>query len=300
MPVGAGVLASPTLRDDLMRTHLQYAIDEVRAGPRSMVLQNGTPWSHPALYRDDTPRCMQDAYTCCALYLSKNDANAPLVLRIINARAAELAKAPLPSEPSALLAYVQAMLLYLILQLLDGDVSARASAESRLQNLQAAVLAMTVKLPPADAVAAMDSTGDCLSLQTSMGLGVFAEARKFWTEWIFEESRRRTCMVAFFFLQAYRLLNGAAEYACYSYEDFPANRLGWTVSAHLWEADSVGQFLRSWGDKKRFHIKRFHMDDVLAYGRPEDLDVYSRMMFTSIMGIDKIESWLGAHGSKLR
>ena len=38
---------------------LAYSIDKIRAAPKTMVLENETPWSHPLLYKDHMPRVMQ-------------------------------------------------------------------------------------------------------------------------------------------------------------------------------------------------------------------------------------------------
>lgn len=304
----AGTRVTPAVRDEVLRTHLRYALDELTAAPRRMVLENGTPWSHPALWCDAAmPRCLQDAHAACGLYLAKNAVNAPLVLRTLDARAAELAAAPLPSAaaPRALLAHVQAAFLYLLAQLFDGDVAARAAAEPRLPAFEAAVRLLTGQLPPWSAPPVVDDAlatdGAAAAAAVPWGRRPGSETRHFWTHWLFAESARRTCLVAFFFLHTYRLLSGIAVYTCVDsdYRALPLDRLSWTVSAELWNADSVGDFMRAWNGKRHFHVTHFQLDDVLARCRPEDLDPCSKMLLTAMLGIDEVESWSAVYGGKL-
>lgn len=58
------MVAAPTSRDfegvpEAAMPKLQYAVDHIKKVPSMMVLESQTPWSHPKLYEDDMPRCMQ-------------------------------------------------------------------------------------------------------------------------------------------------------------------------------------------------------------------------------------------------
>ncbi|KAL2258112.1 hypothetical protein VTK26DRAFT_8702 [Humicola hyalothermophila] len=111
----------------VIRTRLQYAIDKTRNAPRQMVLENQTHFCHPCLYEQNMPRSMQDAFSSCALWMAKNAVNAEVVLRAIENRAQELAASPMPLDPLEIIARAQAMLLYQIIRIFDGDMQSMSS-----------------------------------------------------------------------------------------------------------------------------------------------------------------------------
>lgn len=47
-----------------LESKLSYAIDRIKAAPRTMLLETETPWCHPLLYREQMPRVMQGELTC--------------------------------------------------------------------------------------------------------------------------------------------------------------------------------------------------------------------------------------------
>ena len=120
--------------------HLKFGIDQMKLAPRAMVLENGTPWCHPLLYDADMPRSIQgmlvfgtgcvekaglidlDAHATCALYITKNETNGDLVSRHIELRADELLLSGPPTAGLELLAWTQALMLYQIIRIFDGNV----------------------------------------------------------------------------------------------------------------------------------------------------------------------------------
>jgi hypothetical protein len=65
-----------------------------------------------------------DACAACALHLSKNDTNSSFVSRYITERIGELVDSPNPEGPFDILARAHAMLLYQVIAVFGGDVSA--------------------------------------------------------------------------------------------------------------------------------------------------------------------------------
>lgn len=47
---------------DLIDKRLRYTVDAFKCAPGDMVLDGGTPWSHPALYRDAMPACLEGMF----------------------------------------------------------------------------------------------------------------------------------------------------------------------------------------------------------------------------------------------
>ncbi|KAH9989604.1 hypothetical protein F4779DRAFT_610358 [Xylariaceae sp. FL0662B] len=273
----------------LIRNHFQYCMDQLISAPRRMVLENCTPWSHPFLYRDHLPRCMQDVYAHCALYMAKNAVNAPVVLPVISARASELASKPPPSTPRELLAHVHALLLYSIMQIFDGDIYARVSAEYHMSALEAAAISLLpfVSFPSPE-----------VTPLPLISLDLSDAARHFWEDWVFQESARRSCLLTFIFIRMYRMLQGQVFGGC---ETVPVMDppWTWTLSARLWEAGDAVQFHKGWCEQRhvmaRIESSKFVMDGAIV----EDIDTYSKMLLTTVTGIDAFKAWLIGRGGWL-
>lgn len=278
--------AAPQSLDQIsvaIRTRMQYAIDEIFAAPRRTVLEGGNPWSHSQLYRDAMPRSMQDAQACCALYLAKNHINGPVILRTICSRASELVAEPLASTVFDLLAQTQALLLYTIIRLLDGDIYARAAAEREMSVLERAALALLPLIEFEDP----DVPSGTLSLYP------LGPTREFWANWVLHESARRTVLMVFYFLQMYNILRGELGMDC-----DPRMLLvnSWTLSAHLWEARDAVEFAQAWTDRKHFLVKQANFDEVLRDAQAEDLELYGKILLSSMMGIEEFEGWMISRG----
>lgn len=74
---------------------------------------------------------------------------------------------------------------------------------------------------------------------------------------IFQESARRTYLIATFFLRTFHLLKGHIDPE--RMECGPKSALSlscsYTLSAHLWEAEDLSDFFAAWKTKKHFVIK---------------------------------------------
>lgn len=270
----------------LLHTRLQYSIEEYLSAPRHMVYENSTPWSHPLLYQSEMPGCMQDAQACCALYLARNSTNAPFVMRTISTRASSLIVEQLPCRPLDLLARTHALLLYSIIHLFHGDAPTRVSAEYDMAALEQAAIALFPHISFSDPDAG----------STSLSLFPLDEAQVFWSNWIFQESARRTFLVVFFFLRVYRLIQGDVSLQC----DGPAFvQHTFTISAQLWGASDVSQFVEAWNQRKLFLVTNVYISEVIATARPDDIDTYGKMLMTVLMGMDQTNEWMVSRGGRL-
>lgn len=61
---------------------------------------------------------------------------------------------------------------------------------------------------------------------------------------------------------------------------FWAHAHRWTLSRHLWEADSSFEFARMWREKPQFVITNYKFEDFLQYGRGEDVDELGEIFLT--------------------
>lgn len=104
-----------------------------------MALKMKTPFLHPRMYEDIMPKAILDAFTASALYTNKNSANEAAVFKALDANASSLLQQHNPAEPKPardLLIMIQALLLYQIIRLFDGDIRQRGHAETAMPALK--------------------------------------------------------------------------------------------------------------------------------------------------------------------
>ncbi|KAJ5928566.1 hypothetical protein N7466_007522 [Penicillium verhagenii] len=270
---------------EIIASQLQFAIDILEMSPRMMVLENQTPWCHPKLYQNYMPRAMQDAFACCSLYMSKNEANATVIMALFEARIMELMSTPEPNTTFELLARVHALILYQVMRLFDGDIRSRATADALFTSLESSVMTLLshLNIPlPSDSIEPMPLSIDAVT--------------NFWYSWIIQESARRTVLLAFYFMQIYKVLQGTPNLQC-------DGKLGlhhsWYLSAHLWNAQSAFDFAVAWAEKPHFVVGNLDFTWVLATAQPEDLDTFGKMFLVTLLGIDKTRTWFHGRGAIL-
>lgn len=296
---------------EVVARRLQFSLDQIQKAPRTMVMEMQTPWSHPLLYADSMPRSMQgtraslfvvigsnaankmynkklDALSSCALYLAKNQANTPVILRCIESRVQDLLCEALPTTPIDSLAHTQALLLYHIIRLFDGNISARASGERTIPILETSAIGLLAHV-------IFDTEGNCLDRFSECCLATLSDL---WKDWIFQESARRTLLFTFFFLQAYRVLTGSQNlYQC-------DGRLGlchsWMVSEHLWQAETALDFRNAWRQRNHFLIIDGQFTAMLSEAKADDVDLFGKMLLSAAVGIPELEAWFASRGGSLK
>ena len=229
--------------------------------------------------------CLIDAHASCALYLAKNRVNAPVIMRSIEARAYDLLNSPAPTTARDCLAHTQALLLYQIIRLFDGDIAARASAERAIPAVENSALILLNHVQ-------WDVEGN----PPDLPFHPIAPTKAFWTDWILQESIRRTLLLTFYLTQAYRVLSGQKGLAC-------DGRLGlchsWTLSAHLWHARSPLAFADAWKNKKHFVLRDSNFAEIWDGALAEDIEAFGRIFITSYLGIEEAEGWFMSRGGRL-
>ncbi|KAK3324041.1 hypothetical protein B0T19DRAFT_427564 [Cercophora scortea] len=295
-----------------IKTRLQYTLDKVMAAPQQMVTENHTPWCHPHLYEYEMPKSMQDAYSSCALYMAKNPANAHVIHRSVESRVQDLISTPIPLTPLEVLARTHALLLYQILRLFSDDLRTRTAAESTMHHLEDAALALIAHVA-FDEITFDDSDQDPHDDQQQLPNPIHipesvpriypvSPRRKFWDLWVFQESARRTCLIAFIFLQLYRVMTGHIPLYC-DHTVFMSHSI--TLSAHLWTAKDAFGFAAAWRGRKHFVVSNADfltlpsLNDTFRDAKGDDIDVYGKMIITVIIGIEETKDWLLTRGGEL-
>ena len=268
--------------------------------------------------------------------MAKNADNSQIIMRSIENRVQRLVSKPMPSEPLELLARTHALILYQIMRLFDQDMRIQSAAQGTQTHLEAAAMRLVehtvfergafddMFVPAPDAVAP-NETG-----VPSLPLYPLDETRAFWRDWIFQESARRTFLICVFFLQASRLLAGSRSLTCDSKMILCHS---FTLSAYLWDADDPLSFAIAWKEKKHLVVKNskyvypcpfslplylgvlvwramiansslfsfclHSVADALVEAKCDDIDVFGKIVLTTILGIDTTKGWLLTKGGAL-
>ncbi|KEZ40369.1 hypothetical protein SAPIO_CDS8223 [Scedosporium apiospermum] len=305
---------------------LEYSLELLRRTPKMLVEELRAPWCHSSLYEDNMPKSVQGIYlhpliyfrtpsflcfmvyysrycaerslfpyaiACCAMYNARNSLNKPFIMRIIMSRTKELAESPIPSSPLEALARCQALLVYHLMGLLDGDIQFRASTESTIPLLREASTAL---LPVISAHESRSSSLTNLTKSTQeLPLFPITETEAFWRSWIFTESARRTCLFTLHFLVAYQILSCKGPPSC---EDTLLCE-EWTLSTYLWTARNAVDFAVAWRDRRHLVVKCSSFEDMFREAEPDDLDEFGRMLMVSFMGAEQTRGWFASKGGKL-
>lgn len=217
--------------------------------------------------------------------MSKNAINAPIMIALFNERVKELLSSPEPSTLPELLARTHALILYQIMHLFDGDLRSQATAESLLTTLESSVLTLLkcIHIPSSS------EPTDLLSLSMDSII-------TFWESWVLQESARRTVLLTFYFIQVYKLLQGRTPAPC-------DGKLGlehaWYMSAHLWNAQSAFDFAVAWAERPHFVVYNLDFSSVFLNARPDDIDLFGRMLLVTLVGIDEARAWFHVRGAIL-
>ena len=120
---------------------LHFIVNSLKGFIGDIVATGTTPFLHRYLYRDHMPPCVVSCFAASALYANRTPANSAVVMRALDSsvrelRDAEAARFGVATTPLDRLARAQALFLYLIIRLLDGDVVLRAHGERDLPLLR--------------------------------------------------------------------------------------------------------------------------------------------------------------------
>lgn len=112
-----------------------YIVSTIKFYPSSFATDNHTPWMHRHLYKDHMPASIQSCFTVCTLYSNMTSSNKTSVFRVLWQNIGELRECVVTTDGERL-ARVQALLLYQIVCLFDGDVTLRSLADRDMLLLQ--------------------------------------------------------------------------------------------------------------------------------------------------------------------
>lgn len=204
-----------------------------------------------------------------------------------------LGSAPQPGPLDAL-ARTQALLLYQTIRFFDGDVLARSSADATFCELEASIHALHehVSWDVASSPDRLITTPGDIG-----GLPLVQPSREFWKAWIYQESARRTFLVASFFVHIWKMLTG--QPLVRRWDDEELRRQCWTLSAHLWGAGDALDFAAAWRDRKHLVVRRGAIRSTMMGAEAGDVEVFGKMLMAAALGVDETEAWLASMGARL-
>lgn len=272
------------ISDTTLQARVEFAAKKIAAVPKTFTEQGQTMFIHRLLFQERSPPALQDAFGVCALYCLRNTENRALVFRNLEHRRQQLIANtdPLLAPKMDLLEALQALILYQIISLFDGDIRLRAQAEADEPVLMAWAAHLRSRTrqvqlsPPAPAESRL------LSEST------FTD----WRRWLIEESSRRTVIAAF-------MLNGVYDFLKLGYDAVPDLRMSFTAQAALWNSQSEISWRRAHSERERLEVQVTHWDMMIAKARPGDLEELGVLIMAMLKGIEATGKWLG-HGHIIR
>lgn len=119
-------------------TKVHFIVQSLKGYPGTFATDNRTPWMHRYLYKDQMPASIRSCFTVSALYSSMTSSNKTSVFRVLcqSLDGLEQQQQQVASTPQEKLARAQALLLYQIIGLFDGDVTLRSNADRNMPLLQ--------------------------------------------------------------------------------------------------------------------------------------------------------------------
>lgn len=270
--------ASPNAK---LQARVELVAKRLARMPRTFAEQGQTSFIHRRQLEQTCHPALQDAMSACALYCLRGVANQALVFRNLEHRCQQLTTGTnaLFSSRTDLLAALQALLLYQMIRLFDGDIRLRAHAEVdapvailwashlRACTSNATQTALVSQTPATTTIAAIDCESD-------------------WQSWLVDESVRRTVITTF-------MLQGVYNFLKCGQDSPPELSFTFTAQAALWSAQSNIAWRKAQEERERLVIQVTRWDEGVAKAKPMDLEELGILVMTMIWGPEATRTWLG-------
>ncbi|KAI1118262.1 hypothetical protein F5Y14DRAFT_257652 [Nemania sp. NC0429] len=271
------------------RTSLYYVLHRVKEFTVEMATKNSTPFLHRGLYHMYTPQSIVSCFTTCVLYANRTPTNTPIVMRAFSDSARDLVDAEacrVVSTPIEKLARSQALFLYQIIRLFDGDVTLRAQGERDMA---------LFKTWLDDLCHIRNNLGDLAQLEYA---AVREQPSIEWEKWIFGECVRRTIFIAHTVISLFELLRDPEHKPDLDNPWAYVHR--WTLGRSLWNASSPAEFQIAWKETPHFVVSNFFFEDFIENGRGEDVDEFAEILLNAYMGVDALKEFMTTPNNNAR
>ncbi|KAK4110150.1 hypothetical protein N656DRAFT_714563 [Canariomyces notabilis] len=283
--------ASGPANTSISRPSMVYCVSQYRAWPHRWVVEATTPFIHPSLYGQyggsnssllsGLPPALQDAFAVSAAYIAKNEANSDLIMQLVETKTNALLYSPDQSNWTILrqLAALQALLIYQMIRLFDGDIRQRALAEA-VEPVQAAWTAALQARVGGDIFQGAD-------LHLHAGDDAASSMSTRWRRWLFSESVRRTIIISFVIRGIYAMAKQG-----YCRLGPVVTDMSFTSGSRLWAAKTPGQWQRAVNETDPGWVSRMNFSQIVGRADPANVDEFGVMMAVTYRGKDVIEDWM--------
>ena len=264
----------------IYHSRVVFVSEQFKTYPGMFYRRGQTPFIHRHMYDEHTPTVIYDTLSSCALYCGKNKDNETLVFGDISRKVRQLKGGMQQSffSPVDHLASVQALLLYQIIRLLDGDVRQRADAESDEAVLMSWNEQLQSRLQPPSLSLERESLSDSEGTMTASS----------WQDWIVSESVRRTVLTCY-------MLQGVYSFLKLGYDKLSGkvDQLAFTAQSTLWNAPSEFHWREALKYRNPLEVTMGQWDDVMGAAQATDFEEFGVMIMAAYKGMDIVSERLG-------
>ncbi|KAH7351276.1 hypothetical protein BKA65DRAFT_255353 [Rhexocercosporidium sp. MPI-PUGE-AT-0058] len=253
------------------RECIRYCVRCLKSYPLSLAHTGKTTFIHPHNYQPTMPQALQDAMSASSLYCNKNMLNENMVWEIITTKVTQLTEPKPYWSVAEHLTCVQALIIFQIIRLFDGDIKQRSDAEQQEELLT--------------------SWTDSLAVRTGVISSPSSTLDREWENWVFDEAVRRTILVSrtaqsMFAIQrqGFCTMVGAVK------------GVSFTAQRNLWAAPSAVRFLKACKETRNFWVEKMNFDELLEKGTVDDLDEVAWLMLVTYKGVDGANEWIISKG----
>ncbi|KAJ5415186.1 transcription factor gsfR2 [Penicillium sp. CMV-2018d] len=266
------------ISDTTPQARVEFVAKRLAVIPKTFSESGQTMFIHRLLFQARSPTALQDALSVCALYSLKTAENQLLVFRNLEHRRQQLIANtdPLLASKMNLLEALQALILYQIIRLFDGDIRLRAQAEADEPVLimwaaQLRLRTHQVQPSPSAPAEARPPPGSS-----------FTD----WQHWLIEESSRRTVITAF-------MLKGVYQFLKLGCDTVPDMQMSFTAQVALWNSLSEISWRKAYSERERLEVWVTHWDEAIAKAKPGDLEELGVLIMAMLKGLEATGEWLG-------
>jgi hypothetical protein len=258
----------------VLYARVDYCASRLALLPHGFASAGQTMFIHRQYFQTLQSVALQQAMSACALYCIRTAATKPLVHQVIQRNVQHLLSTTDTSSSSNcdLLSALQALLLYQLMRLFDGDIRLRTTAEAD----EAITISWATEL----------RARACAPSLPLHSIVTFANNSEDWQLWMFSESIRRTVVTTFLLRGVYNYLKTGT--------DIPTSvGVYFTAQEALWNAQSEVGWVKAKYEKLELQVLVNAWDEMLALADPNDLEELGVLVMSMLWGLPTTQTWLG-------
>ncbi|TLD04407.1 uncharacterized protein PgNI_12012 [Pyricularia grisea] len=277
---------------------LECFLNQLRLWLDQWTRENHCPFVHPRLYGADISSHLQHALAAWQVYrAAASPTSRRIALRMATDWSGNLIRETSLAEnllgaaaiPNLMeqLARVQALLVFQVIGLFDGDVRARAHSEAILSTLATWADALLQTAATEVATNALDPDPTMLLNQPSITqLRSDGTPSSAWRAWILSESIRRVWIVAALTEAAFLIMKQG-------FATCPGS-IGFTGRSGIWEASSPAEWIANLTRQSRTRHPVFcrGLDRLLEEAGPSDVDEFTKALLAYGRGAEVLADWM--------